>query len=86
MDALYSLQKLCFSYIGIKNAMQTTEYLDGNLSLSLQSFLTEVKKAFSNSLYTDMNILDKNPDNRDTIPEVLSFLYDEFKVENEMEH
>lgn len=44
------------------------------------------KTAFSNSLYTDMNILDKNADNRDTIAEVLSFLYDEFKVENEMEH
>lgn len=33
-----------FSIHGTKNAMQTTEYLDGNLSLSLQSFLTEVKK------------------------------------------
>lgn len=33
-----------------------------------------------------MNVFNKNADNRDTIAEVLSFLYDEFKVENEMEH
>lgn len=44
------------------------------------------KTAFSNSLYTDRNVLDKNADNRDTIAEVLSFMYDELKVENEMEH
>ena len=67
MDVLYSLQKLHFSYIGIKNAMQTTEYLDGNLSLSLQSFLKVRNTACSNSLYTYMNVLDKNADIRDTI-------------------
>ena len=33
-----------------------------------------------------MKVLDKNADNRDKIAEVLSFFYDEFKVENEMEH
>ena len=67
MDVLYSLQKLYFSYIGIKNAMQTTEYLDGNLSLSLQSFLKVKNTACSNSLYTYMNVLDKDADIRDTI-------------------
>lgn len=40
----------------------------------------------SSALYTYLNVLDQNADNKETIAEVLSLLYEEFKVGSETEH
>ena len=40
----------------------------------------------SKALYTYLNVLDQNTDNKDTIAYVLSLLYDEFKLGSEIQH
>lgn len=86
LDQLYQMQKLCFAYIGIKNTLMNDESQNKKI-ISLQTFLMEAQKvSCSKALYTYLNVLDQNADNKDTIADVLSLLYDEFKLGSEIQH
>ena len=80
-DELYLFQKICFSYIGVKKALMTSN--ESDKAISLKSFR---HVNCSTAVYTYQNVLDQNADNKETIADVLSLAYEEFKLGTEIQH